>query len=128
MKRLITLLLSLTLVLGLLSVPAGAATAQEAQEAAEKQIAERDFNDALKAAMEGLEFTSAAAKRAFEADVRANCSKVKDGTIIGFSDVLASAKKEDASAFVDKKNPPAQFTFVSLVVQYHHLIGITTKG
>ena len=35
MKRLITLLLSLTLVLGLLSVPAGAATAQEAQEAAE---------------------------------------------------------------------------------------------
>ena len=83
---------------------------KEAQEAAEKQIAERDFNDALKAAMEGLEFTSAAAKRAFEADVRANCSKVKDGTIIGFSDVLASAKKEDASAFVDKQNPPAQFT------------------
>ena len=35
MKRLITLLLSLTLVLGLISVPAGAATAQEAQEAAE---------------------------------------------------------------------------------------------
>ena len=83
---------------------------KEAQETAEKQIAERDFNDALKAAMEGLEFTSAAAKRAFEADVRANCSKVKDGTIIGFSDVLASAKKEDASAFVDKQNPPAQFT------------------
>jgi len=35
MKRLITLLLSLSLVLGLMSVPAGAATAQEAQEAAE---------------------------------------------------------------------------------------------
>ena len=26
--------------------------------------------------------------------------------------MLASAKKEDASAFVDKQNPPAQFTTV----------------
>lgn len=82
---------------------------REAQEAAEKQISERDFNDALKTAMEGIKFSSAAAKRAFEADVRANCSKVKDGTIIGFSDVLASAKKEDASAFVDDNNPVARF-------------------
>lgn len=82
---------------------------KEAQEAAEKQISERDFNDALKTAMEGIKFSSAAAKRAFEADVRANCSKVKDGTIIGFSDVLASAKKEDASAFVDDNNPVARF-------------------
>lgn len=76
---------------------------KEAQEAAQKQLEERDFNDALKNAMDGIKFTSAAAKRAFEADVRANCSKVKDGTIIGFSDVLAAAKKEDASAFVDEK-------------------------
>ena len=52
--------------------------------------------------MDGIKFTSTAAKRAFESDVRAHCSKVKDGTIIGFSDVLASAKKEDASAFVDE--------------------------
>ena len=77
-------------------------TVKEAQEAAQKQIEERDFNDALRNAMDGIKFTSTAAKRAFEADVRAHCSKVKDGTIIGFSDVLASAKKEDASAFVDE--------------------------
>lgn len=76
---------------------------KEAQEAAQKQLEERDFNDALKNALDGIKFTSAAAKRAFEAEVRAQCSKVKNGIIIGFSDVLASARKEDAAAFVDEK-------------------------
>ena len=75
---------------------------KEAQEAAEKQIAERDFNDALSKALDGIKFTSTAARKAIEADIRANCSKVKDGTIIGFSDVIAAAKKADASAFVDE--------------------------
>lgn len=75
---------------------------KEAQEAAEKQLAERDFNDALSKALDGIEFTSSAARKAIEADVRANCSKLKDGTIIGFSDVIAAAKKADASAFVDE--------------------------
>ena len=76
---------------------------KEAQEAAQKQLEERDFNDALKNALDGIKFTSAAARRAFEADVRANCYKVKDGVIIGLSDVLSAAKKSDASAFVDEK-------------------------
>lgn len=75
---------------------------KEAQEAAEKQLAERDFNDALSKALDGIKFTSTAARKAIEADIRANCSKVKDGTIIGFSDVIAAAKKADASAFVDE--------------------------
>ena len=75
---------------------------KEAQERADKQIAERDFNDALSKALDGIKFTSSAARKAIEADVRANCSKLKDGTIIGFSDVIAAAKKADASAFVDE--------------------------
>lgn len=75
---------------------------KEAQEAAQKQLEERDFNDALKTALDGIKFTSTAARKAIEAEVRASCSKVKDGTIIGFTDVIAAAKKVDASAFVDE--------------------------
>lgn len=76
---------------------------REAQEAAQKQLEERDFNDALKNALDGIKFTSAAARKAIEAEARASCSKVKDGVVIGLSDVIAAAKKADASAFVDEK-------------------------
>ena len=75
---------------------------KEAQEAAQKQLAERDFNDALSKALDGIQFTSTAARKAIEAEVRATCTKVKDGTIIGFTDVIEAAKKADASAFVDE--------------------------
>lgn len=76
---------------------------KEAQEAAQKQLEERDFNDALKNALDGIKFTSAAARKAIEAEARASCTKVKDGVVIGLSDVIAAAKKADASAFVDEK-------------------------
>lgn len=76
---------------------------REAQEAAQKQLAERDFNDALSKALDGIQFTSTAARKAIEAEVRANCTKVKDGMIIGFTDVIEAAKKADASAFVDEE-------------------------
>lgn len=75
---------------------------KEAQEAAQKQLAERDFNDALSKALDGIQFTSTAARKAIEAEVRATCTKVKDGTIIGFTDVIEAAKKADSSAFVDE--------------------------
>lgn len=83
---------------------------KEAQEAAQKQLEERDFNDALKTALDGIKFTSTAARKAIEAEVRASCSKVKDGTIIGFTDVIAAAKKADASAFVDEKQEQLEQT------------------
>ena len=76
---------------------------KEAQEKAEKQIAERDFNDALKAALEGVEFTSAAAKKSVESEIRAADLKLKNGQILGLSDLIEQLKKEDASAFVDKQ-------------------------
>lgn len=76
---------------------------KEAQEAAQKQIAERDYNDALTKALDGIQFTSSAARKAIEADVRATCKTIKDGTIVGFNDVIEAAKKNDASAFVDEQ-------------------------
>lgn len=79
---------------------------REAQEAAEKQLAERDFNDALKVELDGLKFSSGAARRAVEAEIRAAGLKVKNGKILGLSDLIDQIKKEDASAFVDDKTPP----------------------
>lgn len=73
-----------------------------AQEDADKRIAERDFNDALKAELNGIKFTSAAAKRAVEAEIRDAGLKLKDGKILGLSDLLDQMKKNDASAFVDE--------------------------
>lgn len=85
--------------------------AEEAQQNAQKQIEERDYNDALKIELENIMFTSAAAKRAVEAEIRAAGLKLKNGKILGLSDLLDQMRKDDASAFVDDKNPaPARFT------------------
>lgn len=83
---------------------------KEAQEAAQKQIEERDYNDALKAELDGIAFSSLAARKSIEAEIRASGLKLKNGKILGLSDLLDQMRKEDASAFVDEKNPPAQFT------------------
>lgn len=83
---------------------------KEAQEAAQKQLDERDFNDALKAELDSLKFTSGAARKAVESDIRAAGLKLRDGKILGLSDLIDQMKKDDASAFVDSENPPAQFT------------------
>ena len=76
--------------------------AKDAEENAQKQIDERDFNDALKDAMEGYKFTSEAAKKAVMADIKDAGLKLKNGKILGLSDLIEQIKKEDASAFVDE--------------------------
>lgn len=80
---------------------------KEAQESAERKIAERDFNDTLKAELENVKFTSAAARKAVEAEIRAAGLKHKNGKILGLSDLLEQIKKEDASAFVDEAQDEA---------------------
>lgn len=89
--------------------------AEEAQQNAQKQIEERDFNDALKAELENVKFTSTAAKKAVEAEIRAAGLKQKNGKILGLTDLLDQMRKDDASAFVDEKqqqleNGKARFT------------------
>ena len=89
-------------------------TYKKKAETAEKEYAEkiaaRDFEDALKAEMEGYKFSSEAAKRAVMAELRDAGLKVKDGKILGLADMVESIKKSDATAFVDEGNPPAKFT------------------
>lgn len=79
------------------------AKAENAEKNYEAQIAQRDFEDALKEEISGYKFTSEAAKKAIMAEIREAGLKVKDGKILGLSDLLAQMKEKDASAFVDEK-------------------------
>ena len=85
--------------------------AAEAEKDFQKQIEERDFNDALKEEMEAFKFTSEAAKKAIMAEVKEAGLKLKDGKILGLSDLIGQIKEKGASAFAPDKDP-AKFTEV----------------
>ena len=85
--------------------------AAEAEKEFQKQIEERDFADALKEEMEAFKFTSEAAKKAIMAEVKEAGLKLKDGKILGLSDLIGQIKEKDASAFAPDKDP-AKFTEV----------------
>lgn len=75
----------------------------------EKQLSDRDYEDAARAAIADVKFTSKAAKNAFLASLKANPLPIKDGKLLGFDDVLNAAKADDASAFATDK-PAPKFT------------------
>lgn len=76
--------------------------AEEAEKNAQAQIYERDFSDALKSEMEGYKFTSSFAKKAIMEEIKAAGLKLKNGKILGLSDLMEQIKKSDESAFVDE--------------------------
>ena len=82
--------------------------AEDAEKNAQAQIYERDFNDALKAELESVKFSSDAAKRAIMAEIKDAGLKLKDGKILGLSDLITQMREKDASAFVDEKQAEAQ--------------------
>ena len=84
---------------------------QKAETAAkdyEQKIYERDFSDALKTELESVKFSSDAAKRAVMAEVKESGLKLKDGKILGLSDLIGQIKERDASAFVDEEQEKAK--------------------
>lgn len=89
---------------------------KERAEKAEKDYADklyaRDFDDALKAAMDAYTFSSTAAKSAIMDEVRKEGLKLKDGKIMGLNDLMDSIRTRDESAFVDKAldDKKARFT------------------
>lgn len=88
--------------------------AEDAENNFNAKEAEREKQELLKEAFADIEFTSNAAKNAIMAQISENVS-VKNGKLIGFNDLLEDAKKNDASAFVDKNqqnlnNNKARFT------------------
>ena len=84
--------------------------AEDAEKNYADKMAARDFEDALKSEMEAFKFSSEAAKKSVMEEIRAAGLKVKDGKILGLSDLVENIKKNDASAFVDVNNAPARFT------------------
>lgn len=86
---------------------------KEAEANAQKQLDERDFNDALKGELDALKFSSTAARKSIEAEIRNAGLKLKNGKILGLSDLIEQMKKDDAEAFVDVQSPPARFTTTS---------------
>lgn len=65
--------------------------------------AEREKSELLKEAFADVEFTSESAKELITKKI-ADSISVKNGKLIGFNDLLEDAKKNDASAFVSKKD------------------------
>lgn len=82
--------------------------AEDAEKDFNGKIYERDFNDALKTALEEVKFSSAAAKKAVMAEIKEAGLKLKDGKILGLNDLIDQMKEEDSSAFVDESQQRAQ--------------------
>ena len=76
--------------------------AENAEKEYSAKEAEREKHELLKEAFEGVEFTSESAKKAIMAQIGESVS-VKNGKLIGFNDLLEDARKNDASAFVNKE-------------------------
>lgn len=76
--------------------------AEDAEKEYSAKEAEREKRSLIEDAMAGIEFTSESAKKAITAQIYEGVS-VKNGKLIGFNDLLEDAKKNDASAFVNKE-------------------------
>ena len=82
--------------------------AETAEKDYQQKIYDRDFSDALKTEMESIKFSSEAAKRAVMAEIKESGLKLKDGKILGLSDLIGQIKEKDASAFVDEQSEKAK--------------------
>lgn len=76
--------------------------AEDAEKEYSEKIYKRDYDDALRAALDGIEFTSEAAKKSIANEIREAGLKLKDGKILGLNDLIEQIKTTDKTAFVDK--------------------------
>lgn len=103
--------------------------AKDAEEMYTAKIHEREFEDALKAELDNVKFSSEAAKRSVMTDIKAAGLKLIDGKILGLKDLLDQMKEKDASAFVDESEEKVKnnmATFTSQVNKNQH--GTLTKN
>lgn len=69
-------------------------------------LAARDYDDAIKAAVAGVTFSSTLAKNAFVGLLKEKGLKLDGGKLIGFDEVLKQAQTDDPSAFASDKPTP----------------------
>lgn len=82
--------------------------AADAEKEFNAKIYERDFDDALKTALESVKFSSPAAKRSVTADIKSAGLKLKDGKILGLNDLIEQMKQAEPDTFVDEGQQQAQ--------------------
>lgn len=81
--------------------------AKEAEDTLKAQLEERDYNDALKACMDGVKFSSASAKSAVMEQIRKQGLKRDGDKLLGFEDAIKAAKEADPDAFAPEEAPDA---------------------
>ena len=88
------------------------AKVMEAEENAKNALAARDYQDAVKAQVESLAFTSISAKERFIEKLTEKNLPIEGGKLLGFDDYVSAYKEADAGAIVDKEaaDNKAQFT------------------
>lgn len=74
--------------------------AEEVERSHNEKMAKLEKQELLREAFASIQFTSNSAKKAIMSQIAEGVT-VKDGKLIGFSDLLEEAKKSDASAFVN---------------------------
>lgn len=86
--------------------------AENAEKDYSDKLEQRDFRDALDKELANIKFTSAAAAKAVRAEIEGAGLKLKDGKILGLSDLIGQLRTSDADAFAPDENtpPPARFT------------------
>lgn len=85
--------------------------AQEAEKNFKAQLEARDFDDALRAEIGALKFTSKAAEASITQQIKDAGLKLVNGKIMGFNDFVAQLKETDADAFAtEDAGKPAKFT------------------
>lgn len=83
--------------------------AEDAEKEYSAKEAEREKQELLKEAFADVEFTSESAKKAIMAQIASEVNVV-NGRLRGFNEALEDAKKNDASAFVSKKDDGIKIT------------------
>lgn len=79
--------------------------AKEAEDTLKAQLEERDYNDALKACMAGVKFSSASAKAAVMEQIRKQGLKRDGEKLLGFEDAIKAAREADPDAFAPEEDP-----------------------
>ena len=82
--------------------------AEKAEQALKDGLSERDFKDALDAALKEYKFTSAAAQNNVADEIRKAGLKHMNGKVLGLTDLISVIKEKDPSAFVDEDSSKAK--------------------
>lgn len=79
--------------------------AEDAEQSLKDQLEERDYNDALKACMAEVKFSSNAARDAILAKIRQQGLKRDGDKLLGFEDAIKAAREADPEAFAKEEDP-----------------------